>query len=97
MAELDLVRREEYDALKAEVAALRQEIEALRAEVRLWTGLPVSIGLAPTKALAKLGADPKNMKAFLGGKDPKDMSAIEKLRAEKASAKTQDLDDDIPW
>jgi BMFP domain-containing protein YqiC len=30
VAELDLVRREEYDALKAEVAALRAEIEALR-------------------------------------------------------------------
>ena len=31
VADLDLVRRDEYDALKAEVAALRQEIEALRA------------------------------------------------------------------
>ena len=30
-AELDLVRREDYDALKAEVAALRAEVEALRA------------------------------------------------------------------
>ncbi|MBA3811369.1 MAG: accessory factor UbiK family protein [Pseudomonadota bacterium] len=30
-ADLDLVRREEYDALKAEVAALRAEIAALKA------------------------------------------------------------------
>ena len=29
-AEMDLVRREDYDALKAEVAALRAEIEALK-------------------------------------------------------------------
>jgi BMFP domain-containing protein YqiC len=31
VAELDLVRREDFDALNAEVAALRQEIEVLRA------------------------------------------------------------------
>jgi BMFP domain-containing protein YqiC len=31
VADLDLVRRDDYDALKAEVAALRQEVEALRA------------------------------------------------------------------
>jgi BMFP domain-containing protein YqiC len=31
VADLDLVRRDELDALKAEVAALRAEIEALRA------------------------------------------------------------------
>jgi BMFP domain-containing protein YqiC len=30
VAELDLVRRDELDALKAEVAALRAEIEALK-------------------------------------------------------------------
>jgi BMFP domain-containing protein YqiC len=30
VAELDLVRREDYDALKAEVAALRAEVEALK-------------------------------------------------------------------
>ena len=30
VAELDLVRREDYDALKAEVAALRAEIDALK-------------------------------------------------------------------
>ena len=31
VAEMDLVRREDHDALKAEVAALRAEIVALRA------------------------------------------------------------------
>lgn len=31
VAELDLVRREDFDALKAEVAALRLEVETLRA------------------------------------------------------------------
>jgi BMFP domain-containing protein YqiC len=31
VAELDLVRRDEYDALKAEIAALRAEIDALKA------------------------------------------------------------------
>jgi BMFP domain-containing protein YqiC len=30
VAEMDLVRREDHDALKAEVAALRAEIEALK-------------------------------------------------------------------
>jgi BMFP domain-containing protein YqiC len=31
VAEMDLVRREDHDALKAEVAALRAELDALRA------------------------------------------------------------------
>ena len=30
VAEMDLVRREDFDALKAEIAALRAEIEALK-------------------------------------------------------------------
>ena len=30
VAELDLIRREDFEALKAEVAALRAEVEALR-------------------------------------------------------------------
>ena len=30
VAEMDLIRREDFDALKAEVAALRAEIEALK-------------------------------------------------------------------
>ncbi len=30
-AELDLIRRDDFEALKAEVAALRTEVEALRA------------------------------------------------------------------
>ncbi|MDO8409864.1 MAG: accessory factor UbiK family protein [Phenylobacterium sp.] len=31
-AELDLIRREEFEALKAEVAALRGELDALRGQ-----------------------------------------------------------------
>ena len=31
VSELDLIRREDYDALKAEVAQLRAEVEALKA------------------------------------------------------------------
>lgn len=34
VAEFDLVRREDYEALKAEVAALRAEIETLKAAKR---------------------------------------------------------------
>jgi BMFP domain-containing protein YqiC len=30
VAEMDLIRREDFDALKAEVAALRAEVEALK-------------------------------------------------------------------
>lgn len=32
VAELDLVRRDDHEALKAEVAALREEIQALKAK-----------------------------------------------------------------
>jgi BMFP domain-containing protein YqiC len=32
VAEMDLVRRDEFEALKAELAALRDEVAALRAE-----------------------------------------------------------------
>jgi BMFP domain-containing protein YqiC len=32
-AEFDLIRREDFEALKAEVAALRGEVEALRAKL----------------------------------------------------------------
>ncbi len=34
VAEMDLVRREDLDALKAEIAALRAEVEALKAPKR---------------------------------------------------------------
>lgn len=37
--------------------ALEARARALRAEVARWTGIPVSVGLAPTKALAKLASD----------------------------------------
>jgi DNA polymerase V len=36
---------------------LVERARALRAEVVRWTGIPVSVGLAPTKALAKLASD----------------------------------------
>jgi DNA polymerase V len=36
---------------------LEARARALRAEVWRWTGIPVSVGLAPTKALAKLASD----------------------------------------
>ena len=32
-ADLDLIRREEYEALKAEVAALRADIEAMKSAI----------------------------------------------------------------
>jgi DNA polymerase V len=38
-------------------ADLERRAHAARAEIKQWTGLPVSIGLAPTKTLAKLGSD----------------------------------------
>ncbi|WP_397401745.1 accessory factor UbiK family protein [Phenylobacterium sp.] len=34
VAEMDLVRREDHDALKAELAALRVEVEALKAAAK---------------------------------------------------------------
>lgn len=34
VAEMDLVRREDHDALRAEVVALRQEIETLKAAAK---------------------------------------------------------------
>jgi BMFP domain-containing protein YqiC len=44
VAELDLIRRDEYDALKAEVAALRAEIEALKAAKPARKAAPRSTG-----------------------------------------------------
>lgn len=41
----------------ADAGTLETRAHALRAEVRRWTGLPVAVGLGPTKALAKLGSD----------------------------------------
>ena len=38
-------------------SALEDRARAARSEVKRWTGLPVSIGLAATKALAKLASD----------------------------------------
>ena len=54
VAEFDLIRRDDFDALKAEVAALRAEVEALRA------GAPKP---APSKAAASKAAPSKAAKA----------------------------------
>jgi BMFP domain-containing protein YqiC len=50
VAELDLIRREDYDALKAEVAQLRAEIEALKADKA-----PTRSKAAPKAGGAKTG------------------------------------------
>jgi DNA polymerase V len=49
---------ESFLTFPAESAGLLEtRAHAMRAEIRRWTGLPVAVGLAPTKALAKLGSD----------------------------------------
>ncbi len=40
-----------------DAASAAARARALRAEVLRWTGVPVSVGVAPTKALAKLASD----------------------------------------
>lgn len=42
-AELDLVRREDFEALKAEVAALRAEVAALRGGAEASTAAPKDV------------------------------------------------------
>ena len=44
VAEMDLIRRDDFDALKAEVAALRAEVETLRASKPSKTPKPLSKG-----------------------------------------------------
>lgn len=41
--------------------------KAVRAHILQWTGIPVSIGIAPTKTLAKLGSDRAKKLPELGG------------------------------
>ena len=48
VADLDLVRRDEFDALKAEIVALRAELAALKAEPKVATP-----GSAAPKSAAK--------------------------------------------
>lgn len=48
---------ESFLTLPQDAGLLETRAHALRAEVRRWTGLPVAVGLGPTKALAKLGSD----------------------------------------
>jgi BMFP domain-containing protein YqiC len=58
-AEFDLIRRDDFEALKAEVAALRAELEALRAA-------PAAKAAAP-----KAGPKPAAPKAATGKAKPK--------------------------
>jgi len=53
VAEFDLIRRDDFDALKAEVAALRAEVEALRA------GAPAAPKASPSKAAPSKAATSK--------------------------------------
>jgi BMFP domain-containing protein YqiC len=55
VAELDLIRRDDFDALKAEVAALRAEVEALRAAAPAAT--KVSKTAKPATKGPKTGGD----------------------------------------
>ena len=50
VAEMDLIRRDDFDALKAEVAALRAEVEALR-------GAQTAKAPKPSKTGPKSGGD----------------------------------------
>jgi BMFP domain-containing protein YqiC len=43
-AELDLIRRDEYDALKAQVAALQEEVAALKAGTSTGQTPPADVG-----------------------------------------------------
>jgi BMFP domain-containing protein YqiC len=60
VAEMDLIRRDDFDALKAEVAALRAEVEALRAG-------PTAAKAAPPKAPKAAAKAPKSGGPKTGG------------------------------
>jgi len=66
VAEFDLIRRDDFDALKAEVAALRAEVEALRA------GAPAAPKSSPPKAAPSKAAPSKAAKSpKVAAKGPK--------------------------
>jgi len=54
-AEFDLIRRDDFEALKAEVAALRAEVETLRAAAAPAAKAPASGASKASKAQAKPG------------------------------------------
>jgi BMFP domain-containing protein YqiC len=56
-AEFDLIRRDDFEALKAEVAALRAEVETLRASPKAPAAKPAA---APRAAPKASGAKPKS-------------------------------------
>jgi BMFP domain-containing protein YqiC len=60
VAELDLIRRDDFDALKAEVTALRAEVEALRAG-------PAAAKAAPFEAPKAAAKAPKSGGPKTGG------------------------------
>jgi BMFP domain-containing protein YqiC len=61
VAEMDLIRRDDFDALKAEVAALRAEVEAFRAAG------PAAAKAAPPKAPKAAAKAPKSGGPKTGG------------------------------
>ncbi len=54
---------EAFLALRGEAGALTEKGMRIRSQVMQWTGIPVSVGIAPTKTLAKLASR-------IGKKDP---------------------------
>ncbi len=58
-AEFDLIRRDDFDALKAEVAALRAEVEALRGAKPAAAKATEARPAAAAKPKAKPSAKPK--------------------------------------
>ena len=58
-AEFDLIRRDDFDALKAEVAALRAEVEALRGGTKPAAAKPASKPAAAPKAKSAKAAKGK--------------------------------------
>jgi len=55
-ADLDLVRRDEFDALKAEIAALRAEVAALKAPVKS----PAKTAKKPATGTSTAGSPPQD-------------------------------------
>src|SRR5690606_25392556 len=48
---------EAFLPLRGDPASLREVAAEIREETRRWTGIPVSVGVAPTKTLAKAASD----------------------------------------
>ena len=59
-AEFDLIRRDDFEALKAEVAALRAEVEALRGAAKAAPEAAAKPAAASKSAPKSSGAKPKS-------------------------------------